>query len=38
MDLIYTYLGNDVNRKLCVKFIKSGFDMNVLKERSENDA
>lgn len=37
MDLIYTYLGNDCNRKLCVKFIESDYDMNVLKEREKND-
>lgn len=33
MELIYTYLGNDVNRELCVKFIKSNYDMNILKEK-----
>lgn len=36
MDLIYTYLGNDINRKLCVQFIESGYDMNILKQRSDN--
>lgn len=33
MDLIYTYLGNDCNRKLCEDFINSGFDMNILREK-----
>lgn len=32
MDLIYTYLGNDCNRTLAVKFINSSYDMAVLKE------
>ncbi len=32
MDLIYTYLGNDVNRNLCVEFIESGYDMEILRE------
>lgn len=27
---IYTYLGNDCNRKLSVKFIDSGYDLSVL--------
>ncbi len=31
MELIYTYLGNDCNHKLCEDFVNSGFDMNVLK-------
>lgn len=30
MDLIYTYLGNGINRSLCIKYIESGFDINVL--------
>ena len=33
MNLIYTYLGNDCNRKLCEDFINSGFDMNILREK-----
>jgi hypothetical protein len=37
MDLIYTRLGNDCNRKLCVKFIESDYDMSVLKECEKND-
>lgn len=35
MGLIYTRLGNDVNRPLCKRFIASGFDMELLKEKSE---
>lgn len=27
---IYTLLGNDCNRELCEKFVRSDFDMNVL--------
>ena len=30
MDIIYTKLGNDVNRPLCEKFVDSGYDMNIL--------
>jgi hypothetical protein len=33
MDEIYTYLGNDCNRPKCLKFIESGYDMEVLKEK-----
>lgn len=41
MDLIYTYLGNAVNRNLTIKFVESGYDMEVLREyerkrRTEN--
>ena len=36
MDLIYTYLGNDCNRKLCEDFVNSNYDMNILKERESN--
>ncbi len=31
-ELIYTYLGNACNRKRTIKFIESGYDMNVFKE------
>ena len=31
MELIYDRLGNGVNRELTVKFIESGYDMNLLK-------
>ena len=30
MDIIYTKLGNDVNRPLCEKFVDIGYDMNIL--------
>ena len=30
---IYGCLGNDVNRKLCVKFVESGLNMNVLRNK-----
>lgn len=30
-ELIYTYLGNSCNRKRTIKFIESGYDINVLK-------
>ena len=29
---IYTYLGNDCNRKLCIDFIQSGYDLSLLKK------
>ncbi|MEW9183284.1 hypothetical protein ACFVV6_11990 [Bacillus mycoides] len=31
MLLIYNRLGNDVNRKLCMKFIESNYDLSLLK-------
>lgn len=31
MELIYTKLGNNINRSLCTKFMESGFKMEVLK-------
>ena len=30
MDIIYTKLGNDVNRPLCEKFVDNGYDMNII--------
>ncbi len=35
MNLIYTHLGNDVNRDLTINFINSGYNMAVLKEREQ---
>lgn len=29
---IYTYLGNDIRRELCEKFIDSGYDLKVIME------
>lgn len=34
IEQIYTYLGNGVNRKLCVEFIESGFNFSLLAKRS----
>ena len=31
IELIYTYLGNGCNHNKTIKFIESGYDMNVLK-------
>ena len=36
IELIYTYLGNRCNHEKTVKFIESGYDMQLLFERSEN--
>lgn len=30
MEIIYTHLGNDINRKKTIQFIKSNYDLNVL--------
>lgn len=32
MELIYTYLGNACNHRKTIRFIESGYNMNVLKE------
>lgn len=32
MEIIYTYLGNSVNRPLCEKFINSGYDMTIFEK------
>ena len=34
MEIIYTYLGNQCNRPLTIKFIESGYNMEILKERA----
>lgn len=31
LSIIYTYLGNGCNRQLCIKFIDSDFDLEILK-------
>ena len=36
MDLIYTYLGNACNHALTVRFVQSGYNMEILKEREAN--
>ena len=35
MPPIYCKLGNNVNRKLCIEFIRSGYNMNVLDSEVE---
>ena len=32
IELVYCRLGNGVNRRLCIKFIESNYDLRVLKE------
>lgn len=32
MEYIYTYLGNGIRRELCMKFVKSGYDLKVIEE------
>lgn len=34
MNDIYTYLGNDVNRPLCIEFVRSNYDFSLLKKSS----
>ena len=31
IGLIYTYLGNNINRDLCIKFIESDYNLQVIK-------
>ena len=35
IEMIYTHLGNCCNRQKTIDFIKSGFDMSLLKEKEE---
>lgn len=35
MDLIYTYLGNRVHHDLTVRFVQSGYDLNVIQAYAE---
>lgn len=35
MSRIYTELGNDCNRELCIRFIDSGYDMSLLQYEKE---
>lgn len=39
MDLIYTYLGNAIHHDLTVQFVRSGYNLEVLREyeRSKNN-
>lgn len=32
IEIIYTYLGNEINRPKTLEFIRSGYDMTVLKD------
>lgn len=32
MELIYTYLGNGIQHDLCLRFVTSGYDLEVLRE------
>lgn len=32
---IYTHLGNDIRRKVCEKFVESGYDLEVIKRECE---
>ena len=32
MELIYTYLGNGIRHDLCLRFVASGYDLEVLRE------
>jgi len=34
---IYTWIGNEVNRKLTIEFIESGYDMSLLREGGGKD-
>lgn len=36
MELIYTYLGNDVNRALCIQFVNSGYNLKVLEDYAKS--
>lgn len=38
MDLIYTHLGNAVNHDLTVRFVRSGYDLEVLREYERSKA
>ena len=37
MMLIYTHLGNGCNRSLCEKFVKSGYDLELLEVQNETE-
>ena len=38
MELIYTYLGNEVHHDLTQRFVQSGYDMEVLREYERSKA
>ena len=33
--LVYTYLGNNINRPLCEKFVESDYDLKIIQEYEE---
>lgn len=33
--LVYEYLGNNINRPLCEEFVRSDFDLNIIKKYKE---
>lgn len=35
MELIYTYLGNGINSKLCEEFIKNKFNLDIIRKYAE---
>jgi hypothetical protein len=37
MELIYTYLGNNINRDLCIKFIESDYNLQVIKDYKKQE-
>lgn len=38
IELIYTYLGNDIKRKLCEKFVKNNLDLEVIRDYKKSKA
>ena len=32
MELIYTYLGNGIQHDLCLRFVASGYDLEIIRE------
>lgn len=32
MELIYTYLGNGIQHDLCLRFVESGYDLEIIWE------
>ncbi|MBO1578655.1 hypothetical protein [Bacillus sp. XF8] len=38
MRLVYTYLGNGVNKSLCVEFVKANYDLSLLNPENKRAA
>lgn len=36
MELIYTYLGNGIQHDLCLRFVASGYDLEIIREEERN--